>query len=69
MSFKPFVFSATLAVTTETIVHKEQTPHPVEEHIQQDPVTGAVKVYQINGSTIVNVTNYREAVLAIRDVK
>ena len=69
MSFKPFVFGATLAVAAETIIHKEQTPHPVEEHIQHDPVTGADKIYQISGSTIISVANYGESVLAIRDVK
>ena len=69
MSFKPFVFGATLAVISETIVHKEQTPHPVEEHIQQDPVTGEVKIYQISGSTIISVVNYCEAELSIRDIK
>ena len=67
MFFKPFAFGISLAVTTETIVHKEQIPHPVHEHIQQDPVTGAVNIYQISGSTIVNVTPVTEARLVTKD--
>jgi len=69
MSFRPFVFGVSLAITAETIVNKEQTPHPIEEYIQQDPITGVVNVYQISGSTIINKANYGEAMLAIRDVK
>ena len=67
MSFKPFVFGTTLALTAETIVHKEQTPHPIHEHIQQDPITGAVNMYQISGSKIVNVTTITEARLVTKD--
>ena len=67
MSLKPFVFGATLAITAETVAHKEQTPHPVHEHIQQDPVTGLVNVYQISGSTIVRVIPLSEVRLVTKD--
>lgn len=67
MSFKPIFFGATLAITAETIVHKEQTPHPVHEYIQQDPVTGIVNVYQISGSTIIKITPITEVRLATKN--
>ena len=66
MFFKPFAFGISLAVTTETIVHKEQVPHPVHEHILQDPVTGAVNMYQISGSTIIKVIPATEARLVTK---
>jgi len=67
MFLKPFAFGISLAVTAETIVHKEQLPHPVHEHIFQDPVTRAVNVYQISGSTIIKVTPVTEARLVTKD--
>ena len=68
MPLKPVIIGAILAITAETIIKKESTPHPVEEYIQQDPVTGIVNVYQISGSTVLSQKNYPsfdEAMLAI----
>lgn len=49
MDIKPIVVGAALAVTAETIVHKEQTtPHPVEEQIQ-DPVNQGIFYAQMSG--------------------
>jgi len=72
MPLKPVIIGATLAITAETIIKKEQTLHPVEEYIHQDSKTGTVNVYQIIGSTVLNkktYSNYDEAMLAIRDIK
>ena len=69
MYFKPFAFGITIALATEAIVHKEQTPHPYHEHIQQDPVTGVVNVYQISGSTILKVFPVTDSRFAIIDFK
>jgi len=64
MHFKPFAFSAILSIGAETVAHKEQTPHPVHEHIHQDQVTGRVNVYQISGSTILSSFQFTDASFA-----
>lgn len=50
MHLKPFVFGVAIAATAETIVHKEHTtPHPVEDQIQQDPISRNNWVAQMSG--------------------